>query len=468
VLRVSAVAEKAGVPTASLVCEGFVGQAKNSCAGLGMALLPMAVVPGHPDVQADDELAQNIIGTTFEQVVQALTQATDAQQAALEPGHDQVVFEGSFDEVNRYFYENQWSDGLPIVPPTRDRIEAFLAFTTRRGDEVIGTMLPDSRAATIWNVAVNGVMAGCRPEYMPILLALAEAMADPQYGVEHSGNTPGAETQIVINGPLVKELGFNYEQGALRDGVMANTSIGRFWRLYLRNVAGFLLHQSDKGTFGGTWRVVMAENEDTLAEIGWPTLAASNGVADAQNAVTIARYTGSHVIVSVFGKNAEECVPYLADALVKYTGWELIFTLGLAPGTYRPLLVLSPIIARTIARGGVGKEALQQMLFEQARMPAAQFEKYLTGWTNLIPGRRSLFDMVALGKAPKMFGASRDPARLVPIVLKPEHIMIAVSGDPWRTNCYMLAHNGMLGFPTTRGVELPADWRAQLRRAQGG
>ena len=467
-LRVSAVAEKAGVPSASLVCEGFVGQAKNSCAGLGMAQLPMAVVPGHPDVQADDELARNIIDTTFPQVVQALTQATSAQQAAVEPDHEQVVFEGSFDEVNRYFYENQWSDGLPIVPPTRERIEAFLAFTERRGDEVIGSMLPDSRAATVWNVAVNGVMAGCRPEYMPILLALAEAMADPQYGVEHSGNTPGAETQIVINGPLVKELGFNYEQGALRDGVMANTSIGRFWRLYLRNVAGFLLHQADKGTFGGTWRVVMAENEDTLAEIGWPTLAASNGVTEARNAVTIARYTGSHVIVSVFGKNALECVPYLADALVKYTGWELIFTLGLAPGTYRPLLVLSPIIARTIAKTGVSKEALQQMLFEQARMPASQFEKYISGWTNLIPGRRSLVDMVALGKAPRMFGASRDPARLVPIVLKPEHIMIAVSGDPWRTNCYMMAHNGMLGFPTTREIELPADWRAQLRRAQGG
>ena len=467
-LRVSAVAEKAGVPSASLVCEGFVGQAKNSCAGLGMAQLPMAVVPGHPDVQADDELARNIIDTTFPQLVQALTQATSAQQAAVEPDHEQVVFEGSFDEVNRYFYENQWSDGLPIVPPTRERIDAFLAFTGRRGNEVIGSMLPDSRAATVWNVAVNGVMAGCRPEYMPILLALAEAMADPQYGVEHSGNTPGAETQIVINGPLVKELGFNYEQGALRDGVMANTSIGRFWRLYLRNVAGFLLHQTDKGTFGGTWRVVMAENEDTLTEIGWPTLAASNGFTEARNAVTIARYTGSHVIVSVFGKNAEECVPYLADALVKYTGWELIFTLGLAPGTYRPLLVLSPIIARTIAKAGVGKEALQQMLFEQARMPASQFEKYITGWTNLIPGRRSLFDMVALGKAPRMFGASRDPARLVPIVLKPEHIMIAVSGDPWRTNCYMMAHNGMLGFPTTREIELPADWRAQLRRAQGG
>ena len=72
-----------------------------------------------------------------------------------------------------------------------DKVQAFLAFTDRDAEEVIGRLLPDNRAATVWNVAVNGVMAGCRPEYMPILIALAEAMADPRYGVEHSGNTPG-------------------------------------------------------------------------------------------------------------------------------------------------------------------------------------------------------------------------------------------------------------------------------------
>jgi hypothetical protein len=464
VLRVSAVAEKAGCATASLVCEGFIGQARNTSAGLGLAL-PLAMVPGHPDVQSDEELERNILNVTVGKVIEGLTKATETQRTVAEPPHDKTVFEGTFDEVNRYFYENQWSDGLPIVPPTREKIAQFLEFTDRAPDEVLGTMLPDNRAATVWNVAVNGVMAGCRPAYMPILVALVEAMADPNYGVEHSGNTPGAETLIMINGPLIKELGFNYEQGALRDGFQANTSIGRFFRLYLRNVAGFLPHQNDKGTFGGTWRVVMAENEDVLREIQWPTIAASNGMPDAENAVTISRYTGGQVIASVFGKNAEECVPYLADALVKSTRWEVIFIVGVATGTYRPLLILSPIIAKTIAKNYT-KADLQQALFEQARMPASLFDKYLTGWTNFIPGRRSLFDLAALGKAPKMFGASRDPERLVPIVLKPDDIMIGVSGDPLRTNCYVMPHNGMLGFPTTKKIVLPADWQGKLRRSQ--
>ena len=112
-----------------------------------------------------------------------------------------------------------------------------------------------------------------------------EALADPKYGLEHTGNTPGPETLIILNGPIIKQLNFNYRQGVLRDGFRANTSVGRFLRLYLRNVAGFLPHKTDKGTFGGTWRVVMAENEDALAEIGWEPLCVDMGFASGDNVV---------------------------------------------------------------------------------------------------------------------------------------------------------------------------------------
>src|SRR5690606_9681108 len=138
---------------------------------------------------------------------------------------------------------------------------------------------------------------------------LIEAMVDPQYGVEHSGNTPAGETLITLNGPIIKELGFNYTQGVIRDGFVPNTSIGRFWRLYLRNVAGFLPHKNDKCTFGNTWRVVLAENEDVLSEIGWPTIAMDMGLARGENAITIARYTGGNVIVSMSGTTPEQMLP---------------------------------------------------------------------------------------------------------------------------------------------------------------
>jgi hypothetical protein len=466
VLRVSAIAEAAGVPTSSLCCEGFLGQAKTTSVGLGFPNLALATVPGHVDVQTTADLERNVLSVTVDHVIRNLTGEVASTVVVRDPDPRDIVFEGSFEDVNRLFVENGWSDGLPIVPPTKEKIAAFLAFTDRQADDVVGTLLPDNRKATVWNIAVNGVMAGCRPEYMPILIAAVEAMADPGYGVEHSGNTPGADTLLILNGPLIKELGFNYEQGSLMDGFQPNTSIGRFWRLYQRNVAGFLLHQNDKGTFGNTWRVVLAENEDSLARMGWSTVAGDMGHSRARDgAVTISRYTGSNAVVSVFGDSAEKLVPYLGHAIATHTTWEVIFTVGMTLGTYRPLLLLSPLIAEAIARSGMSKADLQKALFETARIPAHQFEKYLWGWTNLVPGKRSLNDWVRLGKAPKDY-AGTDPNRLVPVVARPEHIMIAVAGDPMRSNCHLLVHNGMLGFPTTKPINLPTGWRDKLAQAQ--
>ena len=455
-LRASAAAEEAGVPSVSLTCEGFVGQAATTATGLGLPGLPVAIVPGHVDVQTVDELRANVLGVTVEGVIQGLTTPAEKASEVEEPDPGEVVFEGTFDEINRFFYENGWSDGLPIVPPTSARVEAFLRQAGRDADEELGVLLPDRRSATVRTVAINGVMAGCRPEYMPVLVALVEAMADPRYGVEHSGNTPGAETLIVVNGPIVRRLGFNYQQGALRDGFQANTSIGRFWRLYLRNVAGFLPHRTDKGTFGNTWRVVLAENEDALGRMGWTTIAQDQGLAAGESAVTISRFTGGTVLASVFGTRAEEMIPYLADGIARLVAWEVIFTVGMSVGAQRPLLVLSPILAQTLARAGLSKQDVQQRLFAHARIPARKFERYIGEWTNLAPGRPTLGDLVKRGRAAAIFAESDDPERLVPVVEKASDIMIAVSGDPLRTNAYVFAHNGILGFPTTKPVRLPA------------
>ena len=454
-LRASAVAEEAGVPSVSLTCEGFIGQAATTVTGLGLPSLPVAIVPGHVDVQTVDELRANVLGVTVEGVVQGLTAAPEKASELGEPEPGEVVFEGTPDEINRFFYENGWSDGLPIVPPTAARVEEFLRHTDRDGDEQLGVLLPDRRSATIRTIAINGVMAGCRPEYMPVLVALIEAMADPRYGVEHSGNTPGAETLIIINGPIIRRLGFNYQQGALRDGFQANTSIGRFWRLYLRNVAGFLPHKTDKGTFGNTWRVVLAENEDAIAKMGWTTIAQDQGLKAGDNAVTISRFTGGTVLASVFGTRPEQMIPYLADGIARIVAWEVIFAVGMSVGAQRPLLVLSPILAQTLARAGLSKQNVQRQLFQHARIPARQFERYTGEWTNLLPGRPSLRDLVKRGRAAAVFAESDDPDRLVPVVEKAEDIMIAVSGDPLRTNAYVFAHNGILGYTTTKPIRLP-------------
>lgn len=461
-LRASAAAEAAGVPTASLVCDGFLGQGRSTASGIGMPNIPLAPVTGHVDVQTTDELVSNIVGVTVPAVVKALTEDPAPVAAPTEPKPTDVVFRGDYDEINRYFYENGWSDGLPITPPTRERVEAFLRFTDLPAETVLGTAQPDNRIATVWNAAVNGVMAGCRPEYMPVMVAALRAMCDEDYGVEHSGNTPGAETLIVVNGPIAAELGMNVVQGALRDGVMANTALGRWWRLCLKNIAGFRHHQTDKATFGGTWKVAMAENEEVLAEIGWPPMAAEYGFEAGENALSIARFTGGDVVTSVYGDKAEAILPYLGDALVRISAWQLVFTVGMATGTYRPLLILSPILAKTIAKSGWSKADVKQWLFENARMPASRFERYLGEYTNLVPGRRLLKDLVAEGAAPPVFAESDDPDRPVPIVCMPEDFLVAVAGDPGRTNAFVMSHNGQLGYTVGQRIETPQSWPALL------
>jgi hypothetical protein len=466
VLRVSAVAEAAGVPASTLVCEGFMRQAKTTSVGLGFPNMPVALVPRHPDALSVDELRRNTLDVTTEQVIANLMQGGTLDAIAAEPGEREIVFRGGFEEVNEHFCDQEWSDGLPIVPPTRERVERFLRFTERKPEEALGMLLPDNRAATVWSIAVNAVMAGCRPEYMPILVALIEAMADPRYGVEHSGNTPGSETLIVLNGPIIKQLGFNYTQGVLRDGFRPNTSVGRFWRLYLRNVAGFLLHKTDKGTYGNTFRVVCAENEDALAQIGWPPTSADMGFAAGDNTVTISRMSGGNVIASISGSTPEAILDNVAFSLANQNTWQLTFTLGSAYGTLRPMVLLSPILAETIAKAGWSKRDVKQYLFDHSRVPAWELERNLRDWMN--KPIWNLAEEAQAGRIPQVFHESDDPDRRVPQAFKPEDYMVVVTGDPLRTNAYVFAQNGRLGFPTAKKIVLPPDWDALLAQGRHG
>ena len=135
-----------------------------------MPNIPLALVPGHIGTKSDEELRRDVIETTAKHVIENLTVQPAVQGKSGEPGARDIVFKGGFNAVNQYFYDNELSDGLPIVPPTREAIDEFLKFTDRDPNEVLGVILPDSRAATIWSIAVNGVMAGCKPEYLPVVL----------------------------------------------------------------------------------------------------------------------------------------------------------------------------------------------------------------------------------------------------------------------------------------------------------
>ncbi len=477
--RAAVASEVAGVPSVSIVCESFDGQAAATAKGHGFEQLPLAITVGHVDAQSASDMESNFVNHTVDAIVEGLTGASAARNgtngpvarsdpvdgverslgpptldsASFDPAPYDTVASGSVDEINDAFAERGWSDGLPIVPPTRDRVERFLAGTGLDRQQSLGIARTTGRDMTVWSVAANAVMAGCEPRHLGVLLAAARILADPHYGAEHSGNTTGADALMILDGPSAAALGFNSGVGALRDGVRANTSVGRWLRLYQRNVFGFTAAEHDKSTFGNSFRVVLCEDAAALADIGWDPVSAEFGFGPHDDVLTMARFNSGAIVGSVFGSTPHEIVPYLADGLARITGWDLGHLYGLGRMHYRPLLVLSPILARTCAAVGWTKANLAEALFEHARIPAWRFEKLIGEWTNLAAGRPRLTDMVAAGDLPSQFAASDDPDRLVPIVSEPARFVIAVAGDANRTNAYVFSHDGPHGNYTAAPVE---------------
>ena len=481
-MRASIAAESVGIPSVSIVCAGFEGQALATGRGHGYGNLALASTTGHVDAQPFAQLIEDFVSVTVDQIVAGLTVQTvglapetgagqpsspldpspldpspldpsPLDPSPLDPSPLDVVATGSMDQINQLYVERGWSDGLPIIPPTRERVDGFLAPLGHDPWRRIGIAKSSGRDITVWSVAVNAVMAGCRPEDLPILLAVAEILADPGYGMEHSGNTTGADALMIVNGPVIDQIGLNHGPGALRDGAPANTRIGRWLRLYLRNVGGFTSDEHDKATFGNSTRVVLAEDEAALAEMGWAPVAADFGYGRGDDVVTMARYNSGAIVGSVFGSSPEERLPYLGDGLARISGWDLTHVYGLGHGQFRPLLILSPILARTFATAGWSKADVKAGLFTQARIPAWRFEKLIGEWSNLTAGRRQLVDLVAAGELSPAFAESGDPNRLVPIVTEAEKFVIAVAGDPNRTNAYVLSNDGPHGDYTAKRID---------------
>jgi hypothetical protein len=438
---------------------GFIGQARAVAQALGISNLPVAEYPGLISMDSREELYKKVIGTLVNNIIEGLTRPVVQAVKPREPEPGDIVFEGTLDEVQEFFTRRQWTDGLPIIPPTADRVEKFLKFTERDPYQVIGNLLPENREATVWNIAVNGVMAGCRPEYMPVLVAAVEAIADPEFRIQDAGSTPGWEPLIILNGAIIKELNFNYEGGVMRVGRQANTSVGRFLKLYMRNVAGLRIPpmSTDKATIGDTFNVVLAENEDIIAELGWEPFSVFRGHERGENLVTVQSVVYATAPIASGGDKAHDHLETLSEvigqAMAPWTHMAVNW------GKFYPLLVISPSVARAIAREGLTKKDIRQYLYENTKVSVKSMEKL--AWQ----GGMSSFDickMVAEKQVPKEYCESNDPERMVPVFLKPEWIGIVVSGDPGRARNRGYVQNHEQGPPVSKRIELPANWKQLL------
>jgi hypothetical protein len=430
VVRASVGAEMAAIGTVSLVGDGFEAYARAIARRLGIPDLGLAVFPGVIMTEPEADLRAGVRDGLVDQVVAALLAPPPARPDAVAVSSAdprQEVFAGDLDSVQEHFEERLWSDGLPIMPPTRDRVDRFLAETPRSWDEVLGVLPPDNREATIWNVAVNGVMAGCRPELMPLLVAAVEALADPSFRLEYAGGTPGWEALPIVGGPAVKRLDFNFEAGVMRTGRRANTSLARFVRLYMRNVAGLRIPpgDTDKATIGFSLMSALAENEEAVRAIGWPTFAEEQGFAAGEDVVTLISVQGVSSAVYSGGTSAAEHARTLTESIGEGLWAHKAWT-GLWFGQYHPLLVLTPSVAEVFARDGWAKDDLRRHFAEHVTVTAESLERYAyqTGTTEF-----NLRRLVEEGRIPALYAAGADPERRVPAFPDPASIRIVVAGD---------------------------------------
>jgi hypothetical protein len=455
VVRASMIAEKAGVPSTTIAATAFLRQAGAIAKGEGMADLCISEFPGVIMNQSDEELRRNTIDVLVPNIIKQLTRAVTTAAEVTEPEPRSIVFKGTLDEVNEHFLEKRWSDGLPIIPPTIDRIEAFLRFTDRDPNEVLGVIQPENREATIWSVAVNGVMSGCRPEYLPILIGIVEAMAEPNFYARDFGATPGLEPLVIVNGPIVKELKFNYETAVMRVGRQANTSIGRFARMYMRNVVGlrFAPDDTDKASIGLGMNVVLAENEDAVTEVGWKSFAEGLGFSRQDNVVTVQSVMASTIPIYTAGDTAKEHLDTLVEIFGgTCAGWAHT---GLKKGKNFPLLIVSPGVAKIMAREGMSKRDVQQYIFDHSKVAVRTLNRHAweLGYTEY-----DLHKLHAEGMISSVYAESSDPERKVPVFVKPEAIGIVLSGDPGRNQSKGYVQNQSHGYPTAKKIRLPANW----------
>jgi hypothetical protein len=362
-------------------------------------------------------------------------------------GDHEILVDG--DELAAYelFDEQLLTDGLPIVPPTPERVEATLAQTWRDPDEALGIVGDGRNVATVRNAAVNAVMAGCPPRLFPLALATAEILADPGFRIRDNGSTTSWEVLLVVSGPDLESLGFTTGTGVMRVGRRANSTLGRFTRLWIRNVADILPPPgyTDMAAIGQSVPVAMAEDEAATREIGWAPC--REGWGGGPDDVLVA---GQGIIavsppVYTAGATPSEHLDLLAEAIVGSSAHAA--ALGITSHAWTPVLAMNPAVAEVFARRGMCRGDVAQELAERATAPARSL---LDGHHARVGESLDLPAMVAGGELDARYCLGDAPDRPLPVIHDPDALAVVVTGNPGRNQSRYFVPLGRNGRRGTR------------------
>ncbi len=324
-------------------------------------------------------------------------------------------------EAIEIYYRQGWTDGFPVVPPTESSIRAMLDSAHLASDQVIGRIPTRRRTLTAEKVAINAVMAGCLPEYMPVIVGAVEALCDPAFSLHGpSASTSGVAILLIVNGPVAHRLGINAGENCFGPGVRANATIGRAIRLILKNGLGAVPGVLDRSVFGhpGKFTYCIAENE---AESPWPPLHVERECPPGSSAATVFAAEAPHQVTNGTARSPEEILCTVADTM------SVAGRLALSGQEF--CVVIGPQHMSVIAKAGWGKGEIRRFLRERAQ--------------------RSALDLKRAGRLPGP-GEPGDAEKLFSAVLDADDILVVAAGG-W-AGSYSAVIAGWAGRDHSRAV----------------
>jgi len=358
--------ESRGIPTTTVISTAFARAARSQARGRGMRDLPIIEIP-HPMHTA----TRGEIETRADAAAAALAESLTSPPrggSALGPAAPaaEIPLSDAGAAEQEYFFAQSWTDGLPVVPPTADKVAAMLGTVARDPAALVGPLPPAMRQASIEMLARNAVLAGCHAGYFPVVLAALEAMLaeDMQlYGIQTATNT--TTPLIIVNGPIAAELDINARGNCFGQGWRANATIGRAVQLILRNLGGDMPGETDMATHGqsGKFGLCIAEAE---SDSPWAPFHVEAGYLAADSTVTVIGASAPQNVFTYGCETGPEILEHLIGAATGLGHNNIIFPTG-------PLFVLAPEHAHVLARDGLSKRDIRQAIFARARIPLARF-----------------------------------------------------------------------------------------------
>jgi hypothetical protein len=439
--------EERSKPAVSMVNEYFADDAVSAASGRlmpGARFVPTVIPPECSVIEQIEAGASAVIDEIIAGLTKPLTEEEKSPKPKKAEKTSGIIFQGSLEEVNRFFYRRGWTDGLPVIPPTEEAVAEMLTGTDLPADHVVGKLPPRMGKATVEKIAINAVMAGALPTYMPVLIAAVQATLEPQAMLHWGSATTAAPGPFwVINGPIRKDLNFNCGQGAFSPGDIAQSTIGRtIVGLFRYNIAGARKGIESMGTFGNPAMntMIIAENEEANP---WNPMHVDQGLKKEDSAISVI-LTANPVTVSSFGTDPEGILRGLMAS----------FNVSRGGGA----IILQPASAKSFAAGGWTKKDIVNFIFEQApRVPVQKTGQY---WGASTPMPNAYDDQ---GRPQLAKGVLMREADTVPSVRDPNAFNVLVAGGAGGLMVGLVPAMVARGW-VTKKIELPKNWNALVKK----